>query len=100
VGRRKELIIKNGFNVYPPEIEAALTAIPGIALAAVIGKHRLGTELIVAFVETHPVDFELDLREVNEQLRATLSGYKLLDELHVLPQLPASPSGKVLKHRL
>jgi len=46
------------------------------------------------------VDFELDLREVNEQLRATLSGYKLLDELHVLPQLPASPSGKVLKHRL
>ena len=100
VGRRKELIIKNGFNVYPPEIEAALTAIPGIALAAVIGKHRLGTELIVAFVETHPVDFDLDLREVNEQLGATLSGYKLLDELHVLPQLPASPSGKVLKHRL
>ncbi len=100
VGRRKELIIKNGFNVYPPEIEAALTAMPGISVAAVVGKHRLGTEHIVAFVETHPTDLHLDLQEVNEKLRATLSGYKLLDELHVMPQLPASPSGKVLKHRL
>ena len=100
VGRQKELIIKNGFNVYPPEVEAALTAIPEISLAAVIGKPRFGTEHIIAFVETQPTGVHLDLQEINEKLRETLSGYKLLDELHVMSQLPASPSGKVLKHRL
>ena len=98
VGRIKELIIKNGFNVYPPEVEAALLKLPEIIQAAVIGQAVPGNERIIAFVQTSTP--ALDLAWINQQLRLTLAGYKLLDEIRVLDQLPAAPSGKILKHRL
>jgi long-chain acyl-CoA synthetase len=98
VGRIKELIIKNGFNVYPPEVEAALLKLPEIIQAAVIGQAVPGNERIIAFVQTSAS--ALDLGWINQQLRLTLAGYKLLDEIRVLDQLPAAPSGKILKHRL
>ena len=98
VGRIKELIIKNGFNVYPPEVEAALLKLPGIIQAAVIGQAVPGNERIIAFVQTSAS--ALDLGWINQQLRLTLAGYKLLDEIRMLDQLPAAPSGKILKHRL
>jgi long-chain acyl-CoA synthetase len=98
VGRIKELIIKNGFNVYPPEVEAALLRLPEIIQAAVIGQAVPGNERIIAFVQTSAS--KLDLGRINQQLRSTLAGYKLLDEIRVVDQLPAAPSGKILKHRL
>ena len=98
VGRIKELIIKNGFNVYPPEVEAALLKLPEIIQAAVIGQAVPGNERIIAFVQTSAS--ALDLGWINQQLRLTLAGYKLLDEIRVLDQLPAARSGKILKHRL
>jgi acyl-CoA synthetase (AMP-forming)/AMP-acid ligase II len=98
VGRIKELIIKNGFNVYPPEVEAALLQLPEIIQAAVIGQAVPGNERIIAFVQTNAR--ELDLGWINQQLRSTLAGHKLLDKIRVLDQLPAAPSGKILKHRL
>ena len=98
VGRIKELVIKNGFNVYPPEVEAALLKLPEIIQAAVIGQAVPGNERIIAFVQTNAR--ELDLGWINQQLRSTLAGYKLLDKIRVLDQLPAAPSGKILKHRL
>ena len=98
VGRIKELVIKNGFNVYPPEVEAALLKLPEIIQAAVIGQAVPGNERIIAFVQTSAS--RLDLGWVNQQLRSTLAGYKLLDEIRVVDQLPSAPSGKILKHRL
>jgi acyl-CoA synthetase (AMP-forming)/AMP-acid ligase II len=95
---QKELIIKNGFNVYPPEVEAALLRLPEIIQAAVIGQAVPGNERIIAFVQTSAS--KLDLGRINQQLRSTLAGYKLLDEIRVVDQLPAAPSGKILKHRL
>ena len=98
VGRIKELIIKNGFNVYPPEVEAALLKLPEIIQAAVIGQAVPGNERIIAFVQA--TGSGLDVEGINQQLRSSLAGYKLLDEIRVLDQLPAAPSGKILKHQL
>ena len=53
-GRTKELIIRSGFNVYPPEIEAALNTHPAVLNSAVVGRSIEGNEEIVAFVEPVP----------------------------------------------
>lgn len=55
VGRAKELIIRSGFNVYPPEVEGVLTAYPDVAAAAVLGRKTSdGNEEVVAFVQPRP----------------------------------------------
>jgi long-subunit acyl-CoA synthetase (AMP-forming) len=50
-GRSKELIIRSGFNVYPPEIEAVLNSHPAVLNSAVVGRSIEGNEEIIAFVE-------------------------------------------------
>jgi len=50
-GRSKELIIHGGFNVYPPEVEAALNHHPQVIQSAVIGHQLEGDEMVVAFIE-------------------------------------------------
>ncbi|MDJ0951899.1 MAG: class I adenylate-forming enzyme family protein, partial [Alphaproteobacteria bacterium] len=54
VGRAKELIIRSGFNVYPPEVEAVVASHPDVALAAVLGRPVDGNEEVVAFVQPVP----------------------------------------------
>ncbi|WP_163362918.1 AMP-binding enzyme, partial [Klebsiella aerogenes] len=49
-GRSKELIIRSGFNVYPPEIEAVLNSHPAVLNSAVVGRSIEGNEEIIAFV--------------------------------------------------
>ncbi|WP_433766210.1 class I adenylate-forming enzyme family protein [Pseudomonas putida] len=46
-GRSKELIIRSGFNVYPPEVEAVIAAFPGVVIAAVVGRPVEGNEEVV-----------------------------------------------------
>lgn len=98
VGRAKELIIRGGFNVYPPEVEAALNDHPQVVQSAVIGRARDGNEDILAFVQT------ADPAPTPDELRAfvhdRLSAYKRPTRILVVDTLPAAPSGKVLKHKL
>ena len=54
VGRTKELIIRSGFNVYPPEVEAVLNEHPAVVQSAVIGRSVQGNEEVVAFVQLLP----------------------------------------------
>ena len=54
VGRPKELIIRSGFNVYPPEVEAVLNAHPAVTQSAVVGRTVSGNEEVVAFVQIQP----------------------------------------------
>jgi len=54
VGRSKELIIRSGFNVYPPEVEAVLNAHPDVTLSAVVGRKVPGNEEVVAFIQLRP----------------------------------------------
>ena len=50
-GRSKELIIRSGFNVYPPEVEAVITDFPAVSLCAVLGERKSGDEEIVAYMQ-------------------------------------------------
>ncbi len=99
-GRLKELIIRSGFNVYPPEVEGVLTKHPAVAIAAVIGRPAEdGNEEIVAFLQPVP-GHQIDIAEIEALAREELAPYKRPAEYHVLPVLPAAATGKILKHRL
>ena len=99
LGRSKELIIHGGFNVYPPEVEAVLTDHPEVIQSAVIGQMVSGDEKVLAFCQVAP---DCDLTE--EALRAfvaeRLVGYKRPTRIVLATNLPAAPTGKILKHKL
>ena len=98
-GRTKELIIRSGFNVYPPEVEAVLASHPAVSLCAVLGRKIDGDEEIVAYVQ--PVEGEvIDVEALIRYARDYLAGYKLPSKVVVRQQLPTAPSGKILKHQL
>ena len=98
-GRLKELIIRSGFNVYPPEVEAVLTTHPDVAIAAVLGRAVDGNEEVVAFVQ--PVAGRaLDIEALKRFAADRLAPYKRPSHYVVMDALPATPAGKVLKARL
>jgi acyl-CoA synthetase (AMP-forming)/AMP-acid ligase II len=100
VGRRKDVIISGGFNVYPIDLETALVAHPAVAEAAVVGvpSTRWG-ETPVGFVVLAPGQ-----TEAPEALRtfanARLGSTQRLADVTVIPALPRSAIGKVLKREL
>ncbi|MEM8730619.1 MAG: AMP-binding protein [Pseudomonadota bacterium] len=99
LGRSKELIIRGGFNVYPPEVEAILTDHPKVIQSAVVGRPVAGDEEVIAFVQISPRDppDEADLRAF---VAARLAGYKRPARFVFAQALPAAPTGKILKHKL
>ena len=98
-GRLKELIIRGGFNVFPVEVEAVLAAHPAVTQAAVVGRPVPGDEEVVAFVELMP-GAQVGSAELLAFAARSLAPYKRPCEVIVMAQLPAAPSGKVLKARL
>ncbi|MEM8662668.1 MAG: class I adenylate-forming enzyme family protein [Pseudomonadota bacterium] len=103
MGRTKELIIRSGFNVYPPEVEAALTAHPAIEEAAVVGRPgNGGNEEVVAFVRaSHRLPGSLGLPgDLADHLSARLAAYKRPQHIILINAFPVAATGKVLKHRL
>lgn len=98
VDRLKDMIIVSGFNVYPNEIEDALTKHPDVLEAAVIGKpdERTG-ERVCAFIT---VKNDIDKEEVLNHCRVLLTAYKIPKELHVIDELPKSTVGKILRREL
>jgi long-chain acyl-CoA synthetase len=99
VGRTKEMIIRSGFNVYPAEIEAVLSTHPSVVQCAVVGRPVEGNEEVVAFVQLlqgAPTSVNDLMAHVSPQLTA----YKRPSEIIVLPALPATSTGKILKHKL
>lgn len=99
VGRTKELIIRSGFNVYPPEVEAVLNSHPAVMHSAVVGRQVPGNEEVIAFVELKPKTAAAPA-EIAAFLRGQLAPYKQPAEIHLVESLPIAPNGKVLKHRL
>ncbi len=99
VGRSKELIIRSGFNVYPGEVEAALTAHPAIGSAVVVGCQVVGDEQIVAFVTT-VAGGAVEETVLRARLRDHLAAYKVPTRIVFVPSLPTAATGKVLRHKL
>ncbi len=100
LGRSKELIIRGGFNIYPPEVEAAFNDHPNVVQSAVIGRTtETGDEEVLAFVQVPMLDAvsQAELRNFVEQ---RLSPYKRPSKIILALSLPAAPTGKLLKHKL
>ncbi|MEY8829257.1 class I adenylate-forming enzyme family protein [Sedimentitalea sp. XS_ASV28] len=99
VGRTKELIIHGGFNVYPPEVEAALNDHPQVIQCAVVGRKIAGDEQVLAFVQASKDDWP-DVEKLRAFAAERLAGYKRPARIVVATDLPAAPTGKILKHKL
>jgi long-chain acyl-CoA synthetase len=99
VGRTKEMIIRSGFNVYPAEIEAVLSTHPSVVQCAVVGRPVEGNEEVVAFVQLlHGAPTSVN--DLMMHISPQLTSYKRPSEIIVLPALPATSTGKILKHKL
>lgn len=98
-GRSKELIIHGGFNVFPPEVEAALNAHPQVVQSAVVGRRGKGDEEVLAFVQVSQDD-QPDVADLMQFVRGQLAGYKCPAQIVLTEALPAAPTGKILKHKL
>lgn len=100
VGRRKELIIRSGFNVYPAEVEAALLALPGVSQCAVVGLAATdGDEEVVAFVRMQP-DARGGADALRTLLRERLAPYKVPSRIEFIAEFPLGPTGKIAKRVL
>lgn len=99
VGRSKELIIRSGFNVYPVEVEAALTDHPEVIMAGVVGRPVAGNEEVLAFVKAAP-GCAVSEAELSTFVESRLAPYKRPTRIVVAQELPSAPTGKILKAQL
>ncbi len=100
VGRKKDMIIRGGRNIYPEAIERHLVTHPGIREAAVVGVPRgLGGEEVWAFIileeGTH-----LTPHQVREYCRGALEPYEIPQVVRIVEDFPRSSTGKPQKFRL
>ena len=95
VDRKKDLIIRGGFNVYPRDVEDALVEHPQIALAGVIGRPdpRTGEE-VMAFVSLQP-GATVTPQELVAWARERIGGYKYPREVRLVEAVPLTPVGKI-----
>jgi fatty-acyl-CoA synthase len=99
VGRRKEMYISGGENVYPAEVERVLMQHPNVADAAVVAvPDPEWGETGRAYIVPEHEPFDRD--ELDQWLRTRLAGYKRPRQLELAAELPRTPSGKVQKHLL
>ena len=99
-GRRKEMYISGGENVYPAEVEAALSQCRGVAECAVLGiPHARWGETGLAAVVGRP-GAKLSADNLRAELKERLAGYKLPSEFLFLEALPRTGAGKVAKPEL
>jgi malonyl-CoA/methylmalonyl-CoA synthetase len=94
VGRQSDLIISGGYNVYPSEVEGALTELDGVLEAAVFGlSHPDFGEAVAAAVAPRP-GVALDEAELIRQTRRKLAGYKTPKKVFLMEALPRNAMGK------
>jgi long-chain acyl-CoA synthetase len=101
VGRRGDLVLVNGFNVYPAEVEAVFAKLAGVREVAVLGvpDAESGSDLIVAYLVAEP-GAVLDPDALLEQAAASLARFKLPRQLIEVDKLPYTATGKVMKWQL
>ncbi|MFE6632356.1 long-chain fatty acid--CoA ligase [Streptomyces rochei] len=100
VDRKKDVVIRGGYNVYPREVEEVLMRHPGIAQVAVIGlPDDLHGEEVCAVVVPAP-DTAPDAAEIVDWSKQRLGRYKYPRRVEFAPELPLGPSMKVLKREL
>ncbi len=100
VDRKKDLVIRGGYNVYPREIEEVLYTHPAVAEAAVIGEpdDKLGEE-VVACIAVQP-GAAVTAEELIAYCKERLAAYKYPRKIRFVDELPKGPTGKILKKEL
>jgi len=100
VDRKKDMIIRGGFNVYPREIEETLYGHPDVLEVAVIGiEHESHGEEVKAVLVTKP-EASLGADDVIAWCKERLAAYKYPRIVEFLDELPKGPTGKILKREL
>lgn len=100
VDRKKDLIIRSGFNVYPREVEEVLYKHPAILEVAVVGcKDKERGELVKA-VLTNKKGYSVSTDELQQYCRARLATYKVPSIIEIVDELPKNNTGKILKNKL
>ena len=100
VDRAADMCISGGVNIYPAEIEAALTLMPGVADCAVFGipDAEFG-EALAAVVQPAP-GAQLDAAQVQSYLRGRLAGFKVPKLVTFQAEMPREDTGKIFKRKL
>jgi acyl-CoA synthetase (AMP-forming)/AMP-acid ligase II len=98
VGRIKELIIRGGENISPLEVEEVLLAHPSVADAACFGvpDAKYGEQVAVAV----SLKDAADERALVEHCRERLTAVKVPSVVHILPEIPRTPTGKLQRRRI
>jgi long-chain acyl-CoA synthetase len=100
VDRKKDMIIRGGFNVYPREVEEVLYAHPAVAEAAVVGvPHERHGEEIKAVIALKP-GHQASADDIVEHCKQSLAAYKYPRIVELRDALPKGPTGKILKRVL
>jgi long-chain acyl-CoA synthetase len=100
VDRKKELIIRGGYNVYPREVEEVLYEHPAVREAAVVGvpHAELGEEVGAAVVLKG--DAQVTAQDISAWVKERVAAYKYPRVVWFLPELPKGPTGKILKREV
>lgn len=100
VDRIKDLIITGGFNVYPKEVEDAITRLPGVAMAAVFGMPdaKWGEAVVAAIVPTAGI--QLDAGHIQAAVRSACGPVQVPKQITLMDRLPLTALGKVDKKAL
>jgi long-chain acyl-CoA synthetase len=100
VDRKKDMIIRGGYNVYPREIEEALFEHPAILECAVLGvpHDELGEEVAAAVVLKE--GFDVDAAEIRAHAKERVAAYKYPRHIWFTDVLPKGPTGKILKREI
>jgi long-chain acyl-CoA synthetase len=95
VDRKKDLIIRGGFNIFPRDVEDVLLQHPAVAMAGVVGRpdERLGEE-IVAFVSLRP-GTQATPAEITDFAREQLAAHKYPREVNIVDAVPLTSVGKL-----
>ncbi|MCA9619616.1 MAG: AMP-dependent synthetase, partial [Myxococcales bacterium] len=100
VDRKKDMIIRGGYNVYPREIEEVLYGHPAVGEAAVIGipheSHGEEVKAVIALKEGQ----EASEQDIIDYCKERLAAYKYPRVVAFLDTLPKGPTGKILKREL
>ncbi|MFN2522079.1 MAG: long-chain fatty acid--CoA ligase [Mycobacteriales bacterium] len=101
VDRKKDMVIRGGYNIYPREVEEALLRHPAVGQVAVIGlpDPQYGEE-VCAVVIKDPAGGEVTEEELSAWAKTKLAAYKYPRRVFFTDALPLGPSGKVLKREL
>ena len=96
-GRKDDMIIKNGVNIYPVEIEKHLLSMAEIEEALVTKeKHPVKGEIIIAFVKLFS-GVSVSVEEINSRLRQVMAAIKIPDKIEIVSEFQYTPTGKKIK---